>query len=135
MGESILLVLWFGTTLYLGLKLDKERKDRENHEWWLSDVKDCIHSVEHEFQYNCEKIAMEEFSRQSFNKHKYDTRIRELEKSYKEDVTNKVIALKRVRVTMIPEHIVREYNGNIEKTADTYRFFGDLLSEHFIRKE
>ena len=129
MGEAILLVLWFGTTLYLGLKLQKEREDRENHAWWLSDLKECIHAIEWEFHSKCEKIAEEEFSKPTLNKYQYDVRIRGLEEAYKNNLIDRVISLHRVRVTTIPNHLEREYLRNISDISYTFQYFGNLYHQ------
>ena len=83
MAEAILLVLWVGTTIFLGCKIDSDRKKRESREWWLSDVKGCIHSIESDFRRNCKKITEDEFAQQRFDKYRYSIRIRELEEKYK----------------------------------------------------
>ena len=126
MGEAILLALWFGTTIFLGCKIEHDRRKRASHEWWISDVKDCIHSIESDFQWNCKKITEDEFARQRFDEHRYRIRIRELEEKYKNELTEKVIAQKRVTVTTIPEHLVREYERNISNIADTFLYFANL---------
>lgn len=132
MGEAILLTLWLGTTLFLGYKIDSDRKNRKSHEWWLSEVKDCISSIEGEFRCNCEKITEEEFTRQRFDYYKYIGRISELEKKYKNELTEKVIAKKRVTVTTVPEHLAREYESNISDIAYTFRFFARLIKDNDI---
>lgn len=132
MVEAILLTLWLGTALFLGYKIDSDRKNRESHEWWLSEVKDCISSIEGEFRCNCEKITEEEFTRQRFDYYKYIGRISELEKKYKNELTEKVIAKKRVTVTTVPEHLAREYESNISDIAYTFRFFARLIKDNDI---
>ena len=88
MAEAILLVLWVGTAIFLGCKIEIERKDRKSHEWWLSDVKECIHDIESEFLWQCREIAKEEFSKLRYNECKYSIRIGELEKTYKNIVSS-----------------------------------------------
>lgn len=126
MGTALLLVLWVSTTIFLCLKIESDRKKREQREWWLSDVKDCIYSIEREFQWNGKKITEDEFARPSFDEHRYRIRIRELEEKYKNELTEKVIAQKRVTVTTIPEHLVREYKRNISNIADTFLYFANF---------
>lgn len=128
MAEAILLILWVGTTIFLGCKIERERKDRESHEWWLSNVKESIYSIESEFRWRCQEIAEEESSNLRFNKYNYSIRISELEKTYKETFTEKVVAQKRVHITTIPEHLVREYNSHISDTADTFRHLGTYIT-------
>ena len=129
MGESILLILWFVTTMFLGFKIENDRKNRESHAGWLSDVRESIHTIECEFRRKCEKIAEEEFSKPSFNVNRYDIRIRELEEAYKTDLTDRIIALHRVRVTTVPEHLEREYLSNISDISYTFRYFGNLYHQ------
>lgn len=128
MGETILLIVCFGLIVFFGIRDMKARQDRESHEWWLSDVKACIHRVECEFQWRCREIAEEEFARQKFSEYKYRVRITELEETYKKELTEKVIAQKRVHITTIPDYLIVEYNRNISDIADTFRYFGILLN-------
>lgn len=132
MGESILLLLWVGTTIFLACKIESNKKAQESHEWWLSDVKGCIHSIESDFQRNCEKITEDEFARQRFDEYRYSIRIRELEEKYKNELTEKVIAQKRVTITTVPEHLVKEYEINISNIADTFRYFARLIRDKDI---
>jgi hypothetical protein len=129
MGESILLLLWVATTIFLGVKIETDRKNRESHEWWLSEVKECIHSIECEFRHKCEKIAEEEFSKTTLNEYQYSVRIRELEKAYKNNLTDRVIAFKRVRITTVPDHLEQEYLRNISDISSTFRYFGNLYHQ------
>lgn len=129
MGEAILLTLWFGTTLYLCWKIENERKERENHAWWLSDLKECIHAIECEFRRKCEKISEEEFTKPTLNEYQYVVRIRELEEAYKNNLIDRVISLHRVRVTTIPNHLEREYLRNISDISYTFQYFGNLYHQ------
>ena len=129
MGESILLILWVTTTIFLGLKIENDRKNRESHAGWLSDVRESIHTIEWEFHRKCEKIAEEEFSKPSFDEYRYYSRIRELEEAYKADLTDRIIALHRVRVTTVPDHLEREYLSNISDISYTFRYFGNLYHQ------
>lgn len=135
MGEAILLALWAGTSLFFICREIKTKDDRESHEWWLSEVKDCISSIEGEFRCNCKKITEEEFTRQRFDYYKYSGRISELEEKYKNELTEKVIAKKRVTVRTVPEHLAREYERNISDIAYTFRFFARLIRDNDFRKE
>ena len=130
MAEAILLVLWVGTTIFLGCKIDSDRKKRESREWWLSDVKGCIHSIESDFRRNCKKITEDEFAQQRFDKYRYSIRIRELEEKYKNELTEKVIAQKCVTITTVPEHLAREYERNISNIADTFLYFASVISDN-----
>lgn len=128
MAEAILLILWVGTTIFLGWRIESDRKGRESHEWWLSDVKECLNSVQCEFWRRCQEIAEEEFSKLRFNECKYSARIGELEKAYKEEAVEKVNAQKRIYITTVPEHLIREYNRHISDIADTFRYFGNYVN-------
>ena len=130
MGESILLLLWIGTTIFLGCKIESNKKAHESRELWLSDVKGCIHSIESDFKHNCEKITEDELTRQKFDEYKYSIRIRELEEKFKNELTEKVIAKKRVTITTIPEHLVIEYERNISNIADTFLYFARLIRDN-----
>ena len=130
MGESILLLLWVGTTIFLGCKIGSDKKQREDHDWWLSDIKECIHSIQSDFKHNCEKITDDEFAQQKFDEYRYSIRIHELEEKYKNELTEKVIAQKRVTITTIPDHLVREYERNISNIADTFLYFARLIKDN-----
>ena len=133
MGEAILLSLWLATTIFLVCKIKRDRKSRESREWWLSDVRDCMRGIECEFQQNCEKIIEEEIARQQFNISKYLARISELEKNYKQELTEKVIArMGKYRVKSVPDTLAKEYERNISHIADTFRYFGSIID---TRKE
>lgn len=125
-GEVILLIVCVGSWLFWGTKEHINSEKREGYECWLSDVRECIHSIECEFRRNCQKIAEEEFSQKKFSEFEYYDRIRKLEKKYKEELIDKIIAQKRVRVTTIPESLVRGYERNISDIADTFIFFWNL---------
>lgn len=96
---------------------------------WLFDVRESIHSIECEFRWKCEKIAEEEFSKPSFDEYRYSVRIRELEEAYKNNLTDRIIALKRVRVTTVPDHLEREYLSNISDISYTFRYFGNFYHQ------
>lgn len=128
MVEAILLTLWIGTTIFLGCKIEHDRKERESHEWWLVDVKSCLRSIECEFRRNCEKITEEELAHHKFDECRFRERIGELREKYLREMTEKAIALKRARITTIPEHLAMEYEHNISDIADSFRYFGSLIS-------
>ena len=125
-GEVILLIICVGSWLFWGMKEHINRKKREGYEWWLSDIRECIHSIECEFRRNCQNIAKNRLSQKRLNDFEYYDAIRTLEKKYKEELTDRIIAQKRVRVTTIPESLVREYERNISDIADTFIFFWNL---------
>lgn len=135
MGEALLLGLWIGTILILGYKMEHDKNARESHEWWLSDVKSCLRNIECEFRQNCEKIIEEELARRNFDECRYRERIGELREKYLREMTEKAISLKRARITTIPNHLATEYEKNISDIADTFRYFGSLMSEQKQRKE
>lgn len=133
MGEAILLSLWFATTLFLIYKIEHDKENRESHEGWLSDVRDCMRGIECEFQQNCQKIIEEEIARQQFNISKYLTRISELEKNYKQGLTEKIVArMGKYFIKTVPEHLAKEYERNISHIAYTFRYFGSMID---TRKE
>jgi hypothetical protein len=129
MSEAILGISCFALIMYIVIRDYKTRNDRENHEWWLSEVQLCIHSIECEFLHKCEKIAEEEFSKTTLNEYRYSVRIRELEEAYKVDLTDRIIALHRVRVTAVPDHLEQEYLRNISDISSTFRYFGNLYHQ------
>ena len=118
---AILLVLWVSTAFFFIIRDEKAKENRESHEWWLSDLREVLHSIENDFSRNCLKITDKAFSQNNFPYSLYLTSITELKDEYINEVYNKVIATKRIRVKTIPEHLLNEYKRNISEIADIYR--------------
>lgn len=140
MAETILLVLWVGTSLFFICREKKASDDRESHEWWLSEVKECMHSIECNFRRDCKKIIDNAFSKRNVIGGiiigEYRKEITALEKEYKDNLNEKAIARKgKHSISSVPEYLEREYERNISEIADTFRYFGDFMSEQITRKE
>lgn len=134
MGEAILLALWVGTALFFTVRETKAKKDRESHEWWISDLRDCIHSVEGHFCRQCEKIITDAFSGRNVKGEiiidEYQEAITELKDEYSSNLYEKVVDLKgKHEIKSIPEYLENEYKRNIFNIADTYRYFGDIMTK------
>lgn len=117
MSEAILLALWVGTALFFIMREIKTNNDRESHEWWLSDLRECLHSIENEFSRRCFEIVKN--SQQKYSS--YLSQISELQDEYKNEVYNKVLATKRITVKTIPQRLLSEYERNISEIANIYR--------------
>lgn len=125
MTEAILLVLWAGTVLFFICREIKINNGRESHEWWLSDLRDCLHSIEGEFRWHCREIAEANQSQRDFDM--YKAQINELKKEYLNELHNKIIERKgKCFVKTLPDYIVKEYEANISKTTDIYLNLGEL---------
>lgn len=125
MTEAILLALWMGTTLFFICREIKMNNDRKSHEWWLSDLRDCLHSIESEFRRRCQEIAEAYQSHRDYNL--YHTQICELKKEYISELYDKVIAKKgKYFVKILPDYIIKEYEINISKITDIYLDLGKL---------
>ena len=125
MMEAITLALWGGTTLFFICREIKQKGDRESHEWWLSDLKDCLHSIESEFRWRCQEIAEAGQSQRDYDL--YNAQINVLKKEYLNELYNKVIERKgKYFVKSLPDYIVKEYEVNISKIADIYLDLGKL---------
>ena len=125
MAEAILLALWVGTTLFFGCREIKTNADREGHEMWLSNLRDCLHSIEGEFRWRCQEIAESEQSRRDYDL--YKEQIRERKKEYITELYKKVAERKgKYFVRTLPDHVVKEYECNISKIADIYLDLGEL---------
>lgn len=137
MAEAILLVLWVGTALFFICREKKAEDDRKNREWQLSEVKECIHSIENEFRWRCQEIAEKEFSQYrkplcNFDSalNRYTKAVRELKEIYTNDLQKKLVArMGKYRITSVPDDLEREYKRNISEIADTFCDFGDFMSE------
>ena len=57
MAEALLLVLWVGTSLFFIIREIKGKENRESHEMWLSELRECLHSIENEFTRHSQKIT------------------------------------------------------------------------------
>ena len=120
-------------------------KKREDHEWWLSECRDCIKSVESKFQSRCEEITEEAFKhfkemiphvrdyelKQRMLNDKISEYISKISDLKKEYIATLYIKLQeqpyRVHITTVPEHLVQEYERNISKTANTFIEFIRLM--------
>ena len=113
MSEAILLALWVGTALFFIVKEMKAKDDRESHEYWLSELRECLHSIENEFSRRCFEITYDS---------SYCTHIANLKNEYIEEVYNKVISRKgEYFLKTLPGYIASEYERNISEIADIYR--------------
>ena len=112
MIEAILLALWVGTAFFFIIREERAKDDRERHEWWLSDLRDCLHSIEKEFSRSCLDITQDS---------SYDINISNLKKEYIEEVFNKVTSRKgEYFLKTLPDYILNEYERNISEIADIY---------------
>lgn len=157
MTEEILLSLWLGTLvfacIFFGFKEMKDRKDRESHEWWLSDLKECIKSVENEFSRRCFEITEYTFSQytERLDKlipsstvfeyqvdaifdiiHKHTDSINNLKKQYVDNLYDMVLEQKRITIKTIPDYLIKEYEINLSKIADTHYHFNSLIRNHLM---
>ena len=132
MTEAILLVLWVGTSLFFMYREMKANKDREDHDWWRSDCKDCLHRIESEFREKRQKISDNYISQ--YGQHdprEHSTAIKNLKNDYIENVLDKAIAIKgKYSIKSLPADLVRDYKRRINDIADIYSHFEALISEH-----
>ena len=125
MTEAIMLALWMGTILFFGIRDYKERNQRESHERWLSDLRDCLHSIESEFRWRCQEIAEANQSQRDYDIN--NVQISELKKEYLNELYSKVIERKgKYFAKTLPDYVVKEYEVNISKIADIYLDLGKL---------
>lgn len=112
MSEAILLALWIGTALFFTIWEKKARDDRENHEYWLSELRECLHSIENEFSRRCLDITQDS---------SYAINISNLKEEYIKEMYKKVIAIKgEYFLKTLPDYILTEYERNISEIADIY---------------
>ena len=118
MTEAILLTLWIGTSLFFICKDIKEKSDRESHEYWLSELRECLHSIENEFSCRCLDITKK--TNQTYSS--FLEEISELKEEYINDVCNKLTAKKGIYfLKTLPDFTIKEYERNISEIADIYR--------------
>ena len=130
MIEAITLAFWMGTVLFFICREIKKNDDRKNHESWLSDLRDCLHSIESEFRWHCKEIAEANQSQRDYDI--YNVQISELKKEYLNELYDKVIERKgKYFAKTLPDYVVKEYEVNISKIADIYL---DLAKLYLRRK-
>ena len=120
MVEAIALVLWVGTTMFLVCREIKQRDERDSHEYWLSELRECLHSIEREFSRCCLSITSEALLQKDLS-YAPQIKIRELKKKYSNEVYEMVIKRKgQYFLKTIPDHVEREYERNLSEIADIY---------------
>ena len=118
MSEAILLTLWVCTSLFFICREIKANSNRESHESWISELRDCLHSIENEFSRRCFEITKKPNQKCSV----YLSQISELKDEYLNTVHDKVTAKRgSYFLKSFPEHIIKEYERNISEIADIYR--------------
>lgn len=148
MGEAILLMLWFGFTLFLIIKEKHDRDTREGREWWISEVRECIHSIELEYQSKCEKITEKYFEkyidviglngyrliseeRLNLILSEYRSRINELKDDYLQSVIERIVERKgKYFITSMPAYLEKEYETDISRIADTFYEFHNCMERY-----
>ena len=125
MTVAIMLALWVITALFFICREIKQKSDRESHEMWLSDLRECLHSIESEFRWRCQEIVEFEPSTRDYDL--YSEQINELKKEYLNDLHSKIVERKgKYFVKTLPDYIVKEHEVNISKIADIYLDLGEL---------
>lgn len=151
MVEAILLVVCFGLFMFIGIRETKTRQDKENHAIWLSECRECTHSIENEFRRRCHEITENTISLYNeyliyncvlIEGHPHITQIntviyitdnhhkaiKELKDEYISESKKKIEQRQMYGITSIPDHLAKEYEKNISEIAETYYNFGKLLS-------
>lgn len=134
MGGTILSALLFVALIIILAYQSQKERDRESHEWWLSELRECIHSIERHFNRECEKIITDAFSGRNIKGEvvigKYYEEITALKEEYKNNLYEMVVLRKgNYFLTSVPECLEEEYERNISNIADNYRYFGDFMTE------
>ena len=120
MVEAITLILSFGTIMFFVCKEIKEKDERDSRASWLSDLRECLHSIEREFSRECLDITKEALLKRDFT---YDScnRIRAIKNKYLDEVYDMVIKRKgQYFLKTIPDYAEREYERNLSEIADIY---------------
>ena len=129
-----LWALWVCTTLFFTIREIRAKEDRESHGWWISNLRECIHSIERHFSRDCEKIITDAFSGRNIKGEiiidEYRKEITELKEEYINNLYEKIVVQKgKYSIKKVPEHLANEYKRNISDIADTYLKFGDFMTE------
>ena len=121
MTEAILLALWVGTSLFFMCREIKEKNSRESHEFWLSELRECLHGIENEFSMKCSKIVEQIFTLRNISHSVYLSQISDLKNEYTHNIQNKIKSRKgEYFVRTLPGYIVKEYERNISDIAHIY---------------
>lgn len=143
MGEIILSIVAFALFMYIVIHDYNTRKNKESHESWLSDCKDCLHSIESEFYLKCKTLTdkyLADYSSRVYHCSHNDKYVRkfhtdmminaskdylseidELKKEYIDDMFDKAVKrMGKYRLKSIPSHLEQEYERNISKIADAF---------------
>lgn len=112
MSEAILSALWIGTTLFFVFREIKAKEERKSHNYWLSELRECLHSIQNEFSRRCSEIVKDNLP---------DTIISKLQEEYINEVYKKVVSRKgEYFAKSLPDYIVKDYERNISEIADIY---------------
>lgn len=158
MLEIILSLAAFSLIMYIIIHDYNTRQNKESHERWLSECKDCLHSIENEFRHRCEEITKESFSKYTntiywcnldckrlsgellnlkyrimFNiAIDYKKEIDEAKQEYLNTLYDKAVERMKgrgfINFTSFPDHLEKVYERNISEIAYTYHNFADLMS-------
>ena len=134
MTEAILSALWVGTALFFIIREIKVKEHRESHEYWLFELRECLHSIENEFKRKCQDIITNSFSGRNVSGgvviDKYYEEITALEKAYKNNLYEMVVSRGwQYKITSVPEYLEKEYERNISEIADSFQHWGDFMLE------
>lgn len=130
MAEVILIPLWVGTALFFIMRETKGKNDRESHEWWLSELRECLHSIESEFRRQCHDIIDDAISKREYITYKPQRKIEELKKEYLDKVYSKVAERRgQYFLKNLPNYIRKEYERNLSDIADIYCDLCNTLQE------
>lgn len=109
---------------------------RDKYAEWVANSIDNLSIIENSFSYKCENIIKKSFSERSISGKiiigEYNKEITALEKEYKYNLQEKLrerSAYTLYYVTSVPPYLAEEYQKKISKIADTFRDFGDFMSE------
>ena len=120
----------FGVAIYKDIK----KKERENYAEWVSESISILHSIEYEFQSNCQKIITEAFTGRNVMGgiviDKYHEKLSALKDEYTHNLDEKISErCHKYRTISVPKYLEKEYERNISEIADTFRHFGDFMLE------
>lgn len=140
---QIIVSLGFIGVFIFAIYKDVKKRERENYAEWISSSLSILRCIECEFRRDCQEIITDSFSgRNIFGRiiiGNYRDKITILEKEYKDKLSDKIIewennSLSYSSITSVPKYLEMNYERNISEIADTFRHFGDFMTEQIKMK-
>lgn len=146
MEDALLLIAVF-VFFFSHLFRDHREKERQDHEWWVSDCRNALKAVSCEFEQSCWEITDRYFeqhnrilcgySRYTVTAKELDTlsrisrdhlrAIKALKMDYLENPENASAWKSRMRNRTPPDYLMKEYQAEVSDIADAFFRINDIM--------